>query len=117
MVLFCAVGMKGNKLIRGGDPDKSRKQRKRDKTEKMRKSKRGQRLQRKMNQVKERRDKRQTNGHTAVLMESFVVRRKAVRKAARKVEKVRGDSTEPRSERSDSSKPVRRAAASSRALY
>ena len=114
--------MRGNRCVRGGDPLKSRRQRKKDRSERESKSKRGQRLKKKLAEVKTRRDKKQSNGHLAVLMESFVVRRKAVRRAQKKVESVAASkaSSVARSEAtSQQSAPQqrRRAAPTSRALY
>jgi hypothetical protein len=121
--------MRGNRYVRGGDPLKSQAQRKRDKAERISKSKWGKRRTSKIREVKERQTKKQTNSHTAVLMESFVVRRKAVRKAM-KVEQASRAASSARSTagstagseaRTDTTapprRPVRRTAPVSRALY
>ena len=73
--------MKGNKYVKAGDPMKSRAKRRRDKKQKMSQAPRALRLKSKLKTIKERKCKKQGNVHTTALMESFVLRRKAERRA------------------------------------
>jgi hypothetical protein len=121
--------MKGNKYSKGGDPMKSRAKRRRDKKQKMAQSPRAVRLRTKLKVIRERKDKKQGNVHTTALMESFVLRRKAERRAemrtardeaakAAKTAKAEGAKDDaPAAGKKGEKKAARPAAASSRALY
>jgi hypothetical protein len=106
--------MRGNRCVRAGDPLKSRRQRKRDKAEKIRKSRRGQSFAKKKLEVAARNAKRQTNSHVAALMESFVLRRKAVRKA---LQPKKSNAASQRSSSTEAAAPPAKTAPVSRALY
>ena len=119
-VVVCSnCEMRGNKYAKGADPDKTKRERKLEKAEKLRKSRHGKRTQEKLREVKVRKDKKQKNNHLAILMESFVVRRKAVRKAMKKSQPPSKAPSEAPSEASSlpHPKPPQRRALPSRALY
>ena len=79
--------MKGNKLAgRGGDPMKSRRQKRLEKQKKLAGTNRVKRLKSRLGRLRRVADTKQGNSHTASLMESYVMRRKAERKAQRLAE-------------------------------
>jgi hypothetical protein len=76
--------MRGNRYVgRGGDPMKSKKQKRKEMGKKLAKTNRVQRLKRRLGKLHKIKTKKEVGGHVSALMESFVMRRKAERKAER----------------------------------
>ncbi|KAG5470583.1 hypothetical protein LSCM1_01827 [Leishmania martiniquensis] len=75
--------MRGNPYSRGFDPMKSRSERRKEKQAKVAKSKRAIRLKKRLGRIAARKFAGQEDSHMTALMESYILRRKAERAAAK----------------------------------
>ncbi|CAJ1032476.1 hypothetical protein, conserved [Leishmania lindenbergi] len=87
--------MRGNPYSRGFDPMKSRSERRKEKQAKLAKTKRVIRLKRRLGRIAARKFAGQEDSHMTALMESYILRRKAEREAAKAKEPLQDDPGAP----------------------
>ncbi|KAI5687582.1 hypothetical_protein [Leishmania braziliensis MHOM/BR/75/M2904] len=87
--------MRGNPYSRGFDPMKSRSERRKEKQAKLAKTKRVIRLKRRLGRIAARKFAGQEDSHMTALMESYILRRKAERAAAKAKEPLQDDPGAP----------------------
>eukprot|EP00796_Vickermania_ingenoplastis_P013252 gene13252-9095_t len=73
--------MRGNRLARGGDPMKTRSQKRKEKKEKLAKTGRVIRLKKRLTRIHKKKCAEQQDSHMTAIMEAYILKRKAERKA------------------------------------
>lgn len=73
--------MRGKRLVRGGDPMKTRSQKRKEKKEKLAKTGRVMRLKKRLARIQKKKCADQQDSHMTAIMEAYILKRKAERKA------------------------------------